>query len=108
MPKFDPNLNPYADDLIRLSAAPHSRYSAQERTTLARIIASKLYRLTLVEPYYTDHGFSRWQSDRQPDTLVEIQVLQAATRSASLSGKTKFAMNTTSWCVKSFVRNSLS
>lgn len=44
MKTFDPNENPYADDLLRLSLAPPGRYSRMERLAMACIIASKLYR----------------------------------------------------------------
>jgi len=43
MRRFDPNKNPYADDLIRLTITPSTRYRPSERRALATIIASKLY-----------------------------------------------------------------
>lgn len=73
--KFDPDTNPYADDLLRLSLAPPGRYSDVERLALARIIASKLYKVTLVEPHYTDWGFSTWASEIRDGNFVEIDVL---------------------------------
>lgn len=73
--KFDPDTNPYADDLLRLSLVPPGRYTDVERHTLARIIASKLYKVSLVEPYYTDWGFSTWVSEIHDRNFVEIDVL---------------------------------
>lgn len=43
--RFDPNTNPFADDLLRLGMAPSSRYSPRERQIFARILAAKIYGL---------------------------------------------------------------
>lgn len=43
--RFDPNVNPYADELLRLSLAPEQRFSAGERHLMAAIIGAKLYDL---------------------------------------------------------------
>lgn len=72
---FNQNTNPYADDLVRLSLAPPERYSPAERQTLARIIASKLYELTLEAPFETDLGYSRWRSATVGTDHVEIHVV---------------------------------
>ncbi len=42
---FDPNTNPYADDLLRLALAPKSRFSPRERRIMGHILAGKLYGL---------------------------------------------------------------
>lgn len=42
---FDPNTNPYADDLLRLGLAPLSRFSAEERRAIGYVLAGKLYGL---------------------------------------------------------------
>jgi hypothetical protein len=41
--RFDPNTNPFADDLLRLGVAPASRFTAGERRIFARILAGKIY-----------------------------------------------------------------
>lgn len=43
--RFDPNVNPYADELLRLSLAPERRFNAPERHLMAAIIGAKLYDL---------------------------------------------------------------
>lgn len=45
MRAFDPNKNPYADDLLRLAFAPSSRYRPNERRAMATIMAAKLYQV---------------------------------------------------------------
>jgi hypothetical protein len=42
---FDPNTNPYADDLLRLALAPATRYLPHERRVLADTVAAKLYQV---------------------------------------------------------------
>lgn len=42
---FDPNKNPYADDLLRLSRVPKSRFTTRERHLSACMLAGKLYGL---------------------------------------------------------------
>lgn len=73
---FDHHTNPYAYDLVRLGSAPPGRYSHEERQTLGRIMASKLYHLNLNEPFYVDRFHSSWESDNQLyDHSVEIEVI---------------------------------
>ncbi|GEM_PF-6081049 len=54
---FDPNTNPYADDLLRLALAPPSRFSKQERRAMGSILAGKLYGLGISTRswYFLDH-----------------------------------------------------
>lgn len=41
--RFDPDRNPYADDLLRLALTPAGRFSSSERLVIARVLAGKLY-----------------------------------------------------------------
>jgi uncharacterized membrane protein YgcG len=75
MRTFNPDTNPYADDLMRLGLAPLERYSYEERYALARLIASKLYKISFKPPYHADAGFSSWHSDAHSGRTVEIGVI---------------------------------
>ncbi|WP_144023113.1 hypothetical protein [Burkholderia sp. AU15512] len=72
---FDPDSNPYAEDLLQLSRAPQLRYSEAERRALARIVASKLYQISLVEPYETDWRFGDWKNEIASESFLDIDVL---------------------------------
>ena len=58
---FDPNTNPYADDLWRLALAPPSRFSPRERKTMGHILAGKLY------------GLVTWRQGRLTYNLANVQ-----------------------------------
>jgi hypothetical protein len=51
--RFDPDRNPYADDLLRLALTPAGRFSSAERLVIARILAGKLYEVD----HYRDAPF---------------------------------------------------
>ncbi|CAG9234833.1 hypothetical protein [Burkholderia vietnamiensis] len=72
---FDPDSNPYAADLLKLSRVPEARYTDAERRALARIIASKLYQVSLVEPYETDWRYGAWVSESASGRFIDIDVL---------------------------------
>lgn len=72
---FDPDSNPYAEDLLKLSRIPEARYTDAERRALARIVASKLYQVSLIEPYETDWRYGAWVSAGAPGPFVDIDVL---------------------------------
>ncbi|MGH8783125.1 hypothetical protein [Paraburkholderia sp.] len=44
--RFDPDRNPYADDLLRLALTPAGRFSSSERLVIARVLAGKLYEVS--------------------------------------------------------------
>lgn len=72
---FSPNKNPYADDLLRLSNAPKSRFTAQERHLSASVLASKLYGLELASLrnyWWPEHNHLFVQAGGQ---LVLVEVL---------------------------------
>lgn len=54
---FDPNTNPYADDLIRLALAPATRYLQHERRALAEIMAIKLYQVNTHDRWPRDFPY---------------------------------------------------
>ena len=73
MRTFDPNTNPYADDLLRLRFAPLQRYTHIERIALGRVIAAKLY--DLVPDFY--FSFTRrplWRN-LADDNPVELHLV---------------------------------
>lgn len=74
--KFDPNKNPYADDLLRLYHAPSQRYTQTEKRVLARILASKLYQVQLTDQNYVDWHYGDWViDDTKPGRKVDFDVL---------------------------------
>jgi len=72
---FDPDSNPYAEDLLKISRVPETRYTNAERRALARIVASKLYQVSLIEPYETDWRYGAWVSQVAPGPFIDIDVL---------------------------------
>lgn len=72
---FNPNKNPYADDLLRLSNAPKSRFTPRERYLSASLLAGKLYGLEL-EPlhginWWSQYGHLFFQGNNRP-VLAEV------------------------------------
>jgi uncharacterized membrane protein YgcG len=74
MRAFDPNKNPYADDLVRLALAPSTRYRTLERRALATIMATKLYRLEAREHWPLRYSYHYIDSTSDPLT-VDIAVI---------------------------------
>jgi len=73
--RFDPSSNPYAEELLQLYSMPATRYSREERQALARVIASKLYKLKLTAPYEIDWSFGSWKADERSMERINIDVL---------------------------------
>jgi hypothetical protein len=74
MRTFDPNKNPYADDLLSLRFALGQRYTPLEQVALGRVIAAKLYELA---PGYGRRFWGRqlWRNLGDGGTVVELHVV---------------------------------
>jgi hypothetical protein len=71
---FDPNKNPYADDLVRLALTPSTRYRPIERRALATIMATKLYQLEAREHWPLRYSYQYIDPTSDPHT-VDIAVI---------------------------------
>lgn len=49
MARFNPNTNPYADEILRLVHIPKSRFTTLEKMTSAAVLGAKLYGLEILE-----------------------------------------------------------
>lgn len=71
---FNPNTNPFADDLLRLRMAPSTRFSPRERRTFAKLVAGKLYGLELNGPGFTFPSWRAMHGDLSDRRLVVVNV----------------------------------
>jgi len=78
--RFNPNTNPYVEDLLGLEALPNSRFSQNERRLIGAIIVGKIYGLTLVPINFYD-GYSRMlHRSGNNDQIVNVIVLFGSDR----------------------------
>lgn len=82
---FDPNLNPYVDDLLRLYAAPQSRYTDNELRAMANVIAGKLYEVSDLDRFSMHWGPYALERYHAKSGSVGFEVLFDTVRPRDLS-----------------------